>query len=587
MKTTLHKIMRQAALITALAAPWLTADAVRARMEPVEAVQPDGTALTYMLHGDEHFHYCTTTDGYILVEADGALQYASADLRPSGILAHDASVRTTAETRFLDSLDTVQLKHALAQHANAVGQSSPLGRKAAHQGLFEGASFPCTGSPKVLVVLVEYSDVPFKFAQPLDYFTRLLNEEGFDEFGATGSAYDFFRDSSCGRFTPQFDVYGPVKLPQTRNYYGSNAITGQDRAPWEMAIDACTILDDEIDFNDYDADGDGMIDNVFIFYAGRGEATGGGPHTVWPHSADINNLIQDRIYFDGVELNRYACTNEWNRSTVRGARPDGIGTFVHEFSHVMGLPDLYATDYSTAFTPGKFSTLDYGPYLNDGCTPPLYSAFERYAVNWLEPTLLAAEGDMTLRPIGDNEAGIIYTENDNEFFLFENRQNTGWDTYLPGHGMMVWHVDYVADIWNRNCVNNLASHQYVDLIEADAFPTEDTKSGDPFPGAAGITRFDATTTPALWSWHRKPTAVGLSMIEETPDGMITFRLTDGQKGMQNGLDTLTATAAEKVYNACGLCIGTLSEGQSLQSLTDAPGIYVLKSAKGIRKVIMK
>lgn len=578
--------MRHAALMTALAAPWTSADAVRARLDPVESLQPDDTAVQCVLHGDEHFHYYTTADGYPLVEVAGALEYATSQLAPSGILAHNAGMRSISELEFLASVDLNVAMEQMACRAALAGGSSRL-RAAAHPGLFEGASFPCTGSPRVLVVLVEYDDVSFKFAQPLDYFTRLLNEEGFDEFGATGSAADFFNDSSKGRFTPRFDVYGPVKLPKPRNYYGSNAITGQDAAPWEMVIDACSILDDEIDFNDYDADGDGQIDNVFVFYAGRGEATGGGPHTVWPHSADIMNLVSDRIYYDGVLLNRYACTNEWNLSTVRGPRPDGIGTFVHEFSHVMGLPDLYATDYSTAFTPGKFSTMDYGPYLNDGCTPPLYSVFERYAVNWLEPEELASEGDCELLPIDTNQAYIMHTENPDEFFLFENRQNTGWDTYLPGHGMMVWHVDYVADIWNRNCVNNLASHQYVDLVEADAMPTEDTKSGDPFPGAAGVTRFDTTTTPALWSWHRKPTAVGLSMIEETVDGRITFRASDGAKGMQSNVGFVTEGAAADIYTAEGIWATSLEADQSLSASGLQPGLYIIRSEGATRKVIIK
>ena len=155
---------------------------------------------------------------------------------------------------------------------------------------------------------------------------------------------------------------------------------GNDQRPEEMIIEACQMLDDTVDFSEYDRDGDGYIDNVFVFYAGRGEASGGASDTVWPHSWDITAATSVPYVFDGVRLDRYGCSNEWEVD-----RPDGVGTFVHEFSHVMGLPDLYATKYTGAFTPGAWSAMDYGPYNNDGCTPPLYSAFERYSLGWIEP----------------------------------------------------------------------------------------------------------------------------------------------------------------------------------------------------------
>ncbi|MDE6136360.1 MAG: M6 family metalloprotease domain-containing protein, partial [Muribaculaceae bacterium] len=366
-------------------------------------------------------------------------------------------------------------------------------------GLFPGTHFPSMGKQKGLVVLVEYTDTKFNTAyDPADYFARMLNEPGFSDYSATGSAVDFFRESSMGQFEPEFDVYGPITLSRNMAYYGGNDWYGNDSNPQKMVIEACQQLDATVDFSQYDRDGDGYIDNVFVFYAGRGEASGGSADTVWPHSWDVSAAESVTYTFDGVILDHYACSNEWE-----GSRPDGVGTFVHEFSHVMGLPDLYATSYTSAFTPGAWSAMDYGPYNNNGCTPPLYSAYERYSLGWIEPLPIGGPINATLYPIGTNQAGIIATGDPEEYFLVENRQQTGWDTYIPGHGMLVWHVDYDSYVWSRNVVNNTASHQYVDIEEADGIQSESTRAGDAFPGTSGKTSFTATTSPAMKTWAGK------------------------------------------------------------------------------------
>lgn len=172
-----------------------------------------------------------------------------------------------------------------------------------------------------MVILVQYSDVKFSCADPHDYFSRMLNEQGFADLGGTGSARDFFMENSQGKFIPQFDVYGPVTLSKPMSYYGGNTAAGDDRHPDEMVVEACRLLDGEVDFSQYDRDGDGFIDNVFVFYAGRGENSGGGPDTVWPHSADIMDWDTTPYMFDGVRFNRYGCTNE----VTREGRTEGVG----------------------------------------------------------------------------------------------------------------------------------------------------------------------------------------------------------------------------------------------------------------------
>ena len=331
-----------------------------------------------------------------------------------------------------------------------------------------------------------------------------------------------------GQFNCEFAVYGPVTLPNDMAYYGANNDQGSDSNPDGMVADACMLLDSSVDFRQYDRDGDGVIDNVYVFYAGVGENYAGTTKdAIWPHSWFVYSGAGKEYKFDGVLLDRYACSNEWIPTSNGIGRPDGIGTFVHEFSHVLGLPDLYSTNYNEdTFTPGEYSVLDQGPYNNESMTPPTYSVFERYALGWMPLKELNGQMNVVLRPISTNEGAIIRTANPKEFYLFENRQKEGWDAYLPGHGMLVWHIDYNESIWNANTVNDYGNHQYVDLIEADAMRTEGTRAGDPFPGTAGVHNFTAQTNPALTSWTLGAINQPVTDIMEK-DGLITFVVCGG------------------------------------------------------------
>ncbi|MDE5870276.1 MAG: M6 family metalloprotease domain-containing protein, partial [Muribaculaceae bacterium] len=282
-------------------------------------------------------------------------------------------------------------------------------------------------------------------------------------------------------------------------------------------------LDKDVEFSQYDTDGDGYIDNVFIFYAGTGENRTGETDAVWPHTSWVTQLEYLPYTFDGVTLDRYACTNEWVDK-----HPDGIGTFCHEFSHVMGLPDLYHTSYgSLPYTPGEWSVMDYGPYLNEGRTPPLYSSFERYALGWMTPEELTDNKSFALLPLSSNQAYCVSRDGKDELFFFENRQPEGWDRYLPGHGMVVWHVDYNDAIWDKRAVNNDEDYQRVDLIEADNIKSSLSRGGDSFPGTAGITEFNPSTVPAFAFHDRTNPGLSISAIKERPGGEVTFRVGAG------------------------------------------------------------
>ena len=505
-----------------LALSGATAFAVPAKRGAFTLVQADGTEIQAKLVGDERNHQYFTEDGYLLTFDNGNYCYATVadggNIASSGIAARDAANRDAAARAFLSRID----REATCVALDAAAAARTLSGPERGIGLFPESRFPAMGEQKALVILVEYKDVKLSTPDAYDYFSRLLNEEGFSSYGGTGSARDFFIESSMGQFVPQFDLFGPVTLPQNMSYYGGNDWGGNDSNPEMMVVHACQLLDDQIDFSQYDRDGDGEVDNVFVFYAGRGEASGGGANTVWPHSWTLQSAGQSNCVHDGVRVNRYACSNEWE-----GTRPDGVGTFVHEFSHVMGLPDLYATSYTGAFTPGEWSAMDYGPYNNGGCTPPLYSAYERYALDWIEPAVINGPMNATLPTIGNNVCGIIPTGDPNEFFLVENRQRTGWDAYLPGHGMLVWHVDYDEYVWSRNQVNNSASHQYVDIEEADGSQSDYSRDGDAFPGTNNVTSFTDNTHPNMKTWSGRSLNLPITDIAEN-NGLITFKVAGGR-----------------------------------------------------------
>ena len=491
----------------------------------------DGSSINVKITGDETFHYYLSDDDYLLSETKDGFVYATLDSEgkvvPSAVRASDSAARKKSEQQFLSTISRQDLltRFISQSQKNIINPEEKVylpARRIKGPGLFENTTFPSIGEQKAIIILVEFQDKTFTQTNSYDYFYRMANEKGFSDFGGTGSARDYYLENSNGLFSPTFDVFGPVKLSQNLSYYGATAASGRDIRPGEMVKEACQLLDSTVDFSQYDRDKDGFIDNVFIFYAGESEAGGGGTDAIWPHSWTLDKAIGETPVLDGVKLNRYACTNEWQKT-----RPDGVGTFLHEFSHVLGLPDLYPSGYTGGFTPGDWSVMDHGSYNNNGCTPPYFSAFERYALGWLTPQELTQPHSATLEPITSNQAYIIKAGKDSEYFLFENRQMTGWDKYLPGHGMLIWHIDYAPNVWSANQVNNTPSHQYVDIEEADGIADENSRDGDTFPGKSNITSFTDSTTPGMSTWNGYKIGLPITNIAEK-DGVITFDVAGGR-----------------------------------------------------------
>jgi len=512
--------------------------AVKAYPRPFTIKQPDGTLLTVVKQGDEFRHYTTTEDGILLKKnRNGFLTYASVsatgDLVESDFIAKNINKRSLAELQYLKNINQSDLIEKI--------QKAPSKIKALNIQSQRKNVFAVAGSPKTLVILVNFSDVSFITPSPKTAFADLLNKEGYNSNGATGSARDYFMASTYGKLSPQFDVVGPVTLPNNMAFYGANGDNG-DANPVQMVVDACTLASQAgVDFSQYDMDNDGIIDNVFVCYAGYNEAEDNSDgsinaNTIWPQSSSVivnENYTgtTESITFNGKLLSGFACTSELSGYT--GGNMCGIGTFCHEFGHVLGLPDYYDRFGAHSNTLNSWSIMDAGNYNNNGKTPPLYSAYDRFYLGYFTPEQVSTASKLTLYPLyqgttqpasTSGQAYLISATNHNlsatnpspnEFFIAEYRKKTGWDTYLPAEGMCIWHIDYNQAAWTNNSINyfsgntqNATNHMHLYLQ-----PTDGSLA------TTGSAFTSGSFTPTTWAGVDINRAV--KNITKTPDN-ITF-----------------------------------------------------------------
>lgn len=483
--------------------------AVPAYRGALKAKQPDGTTITFYMTGDEHRHACVSIDGYRLMQDDkGFYRYASqtADLRlttAGSPIAHDPLKRSADEMKYVKQLrlakDFTPTPRQLV--AKALPQRAAQDGSAGKASRYQIGDFPTKGQGRFLVLLVQFADKSFTLDNT--YHQRMLNEAGFSDNGATGSAADYYKAQSNGQFEPTFDVIGPISLTRPSSYYGQNdTFGGSDVNAGKMIEEACRKADSDlgVDFSQYDGDGNGTVDMVYVIYAGYGEHAGGGANTIWPHKYQLSGYGIS-LNLDGKSIDTYACSSELFSNA--GTQSSGIGTVCHEFGHVLGLADHYNTTDGTDYKLGAYDIMDYGSYNNDGNTPPAYNAFERMSLGWLTPDRLNQRADaLTLYNIEEsNKAYLVPTSNPDEFYMLENRQQAGWDKYLKGSGMMITHIDYNETVWTANTVNNDISHPRFCIVPADnelaydAVTARSTEAYDLYP-AKGNDSFTDTSTPA-------------------------------------------------------------------------------------------
>lgn len=487
--------------------------AIPADPTPFKIQQPNGKEFQARLHGDEFLHFITTTDGYTVIKStDGFYKYAIQDnnenVLPGKYIAKDPAERTTAETLFLNSI-----KRYLHSEKSKPKLSRTLASSMVRKNNLKQIS---SKQFKGIIILAQFTDRSFLPGHSKEIFDATINQPDYRQDGFTGSVRDYFYDSSRGIFEPQFDIVGPVTLD-----YKQTDAHGADNGQ-ALVSNACIKADEWVDFSNYDLNNDGEVDMIYVIFAGGGSNAGNNADFVWPHAYVLN---YNRIKLDGVFCNRYACSTELAGRENERTR-DGIGTICHEFSHVLGLPDFYDTDYEEnglASHPGDWSLMASGSYLNNGRTPCGYSAFERYAIGWATPKVIDESGDYNLPPLAaSNESFRINSAIPDEYFILENRSQEGWDKYLPGQGMLVFRVDSTnANAWIQNTINNNPNHMYYELIRADNSSVDG--GGNTFPGTTQCHSLTDDTTPSIRSWTGAPTETSLSNIKEE-NNVISFTI---------------------------------------------------------------
>lgn len=536
------------------------AKAIPAYPGSISRQQPDGTILSVRLHGDEYLCFTTTEDGYTVTQrADGYYCYArlsdDGQLEPTDVIARDAEQRTDAERQWLMGIGK-RLMPAMSSEAAGRYQADQARRARARAAARSESPYYDYSNFRGLIILVEFNDRKFDredYPQMVEAMVNQENYKGYGNVGSgvfTGSVRDYFHDNSNGIFTPQFDIAGPFTVNVGEEY------PNKTEKAVQLMKRVADAADQDVDFSKYDLDNDGFVDMVYIIFAGYGSNyVGDGSKYIWPHASQFADpTTWNWLYKDGVRLGNYACSTEMMGTPSHGFF-DGIGTICHEFSHVLGLPDLYDTDYEqsggNSNDPGDWTIMAGASYLNNGRTPAGYTLYERYSLGFATPEVIAEEGSYELDALGESNFGYrLNTREKKVFFLIENRQQTSkWDKYLAGHGMLVFRVDSTnANVWDRNQVNCNPKHNYFVLLRAGGGNASNAKASDPFPGTKHVTTLNNITSPAnLMTWNGQPSLLGFENIGEGR-GRITFDIID-----VNVLHSIALT--EKL---------TLSQGLSMQ-----------------------
>lgn len=501
----------------------------------------NGLTVKARLCGDEHAHWWQAEDGSCF----------DVDSLGKGKAVVPQELMSKARSR-------MAARRQAARRANA--------KKASQRIATNGNTGKFQGQRHGLIILVNFADSKFntsKFGPTQTLYSRIANEANYGENNFKGSISDYFKAQSGGRFLLDFDVAGPVTLPHGYSYYGQNDDDGYDKRPKEMVKEACQAVDGSVDFSKYDWDGDGEVEEVFVVYAGNGEHdTANQPSLIWPHMDNLANY-DEQLTLDGVTINTYACASELNGDKTLS----GIGTFCHEFSHCMGFPDMYDTaSDGNNFGMGSWDLMDYGSYNGDGYVPAGYSGYEKMVCGWTTPIELdkpmTVNGMERLADMG--QTYIIYNKgNRNEYYILENRQQSGFDKYLPGSGLLIERVDYDKDIWEWNAVNttnggyypegsytpSYNDHQRITIFHANNIEDDDNNATYPYASLDSLTD---NSQPAATVWNANADGTYLMHcrvygITQNADGTVAFSfgLADG-----NATGTNDSILFKEIFDKC-------------------------------------
>lgn len=442
---------------------------------------------------------------------------------------------------------------------------------------------------RVPVILMSFADCDFSCENPQQFYHRMFNESGYNLGHGPGCVADYFRDQSRGLFNTVYDVVGPIKLSSNQKSNSSyNYGVSQIR-------EAIKMVDEQLNYADYDWDDDGRAESVIIVYAGYGgnEDNEKAEGCIWPNT---DNLY---LTLDGVVIGGYSASPElWTEDTSCG-----IGTICHEYCHVLGLPDFYPTRGSEFSVLDEWDLMDGGNYIDSGWCPPNLSIHEREYLGWQQPEDLTEAIAITDMPSFDSSGKCYKIVNDacpSEYYLLENRQWDGWDFMLPNHGLLITHVDFNDNAWQWNDVNGSPSHHRLEYFHADNLDFnyyeelygDDTAQRDPdgrnlrlknttypYVDAEGISHDALTDTSVPAAMIFNPRADGVKLMGKSvmdireENGHISFSFTD----TSTGITTISSDLRPVAYYDLRGC---------LLPGPPANGIYIIRYSDGsIRKVI--
>lgn len=580
------KTLKQLSLIVCLMLCSLTTWAAKAESIPVQVRQADGSVITVILRGDEHINWYTTIDGVLLVQGADNNYYIgkvekSGNLIATQQLAHEALTRSQAERNLIAKQDKEKFfayVNKIAEESENAYHNSPLTRGPIVDTDYRGVPyFPHTGSPKVLVILAEFQDTTFTIQDTKEIFTNYLTNEGHFSDSRYGQNHNYkgvlgyFKDCSYGKFTPEFNVVGPVKLPREQTYYGE----GDDNIEALME-DACSAIDNIVNFADYDANNDGMVDLVYVIYAGHSANYGGNKVTdIWPKSSTVN--ISNT--YDGKRIRRYGVSNELagkENKKKEKEKINGIGLFCHEFSHTLGLPDIYAyhTDAENQDNQGMefWDLMDGGTEVRYGRVPASYLAWEREVMGWMKIDEL--KNDSTINNLKSIDNGgkaykIVNPNDSNEYIVLQSIQKgpwyQGWRDGTYGKGLLAYRISYPSNKVNVfDYPNNIKGKPRVIPIPADGKILAAANAGgslntyiqqlngDPYP-YNGIDKIDEFTmyngTILKWSIF--------DIIENDTERHVSFKFINNEPTAIQSLSIIErSTSDNHIYTLDGRYVGT-------------------------------
>ena len=566
------------------------ANAVPAKKLQKVITLTNGTQVSVELRGDEYLSWWEGTDG--------------------------TAYRTTAtDENVFEAFDLEAQKPAAAAR-RARTEQGRVARLARVKNSLKGADdkmrglggdhITYKGVKKGLVVLVDFKNKKFADGHDLEYYKNVINGKDFsdEEEGYVGSVRDYFLAQSNGQFELDFDVVGPVTMSKNSGYYGNDGAYQKDEKVYEMIKEACDGIQDKVNLKDYDWDGDGEADQVFFLYAGLGQASGGSPGTIWPHESELRYWPCGVLSYSTGKINTYACANELQPETQGSSRyiSAGIGTICHEFSHCLGFADMYDTTGGGGYGMSVFDVMDQGSYNGNGFVPCNYTAFERIYAGWVEAIELESPATVKdMKSVSDyGRPFIMYNyKNTNEYFLLENRQNTGWDKGLYGsNGLLIVHVNYVPSRWANNSVN--ASNEKIQcctVVNADGSRenTQYSLQGDLYPyEVKGVTMNDEFTDesePAAKLYTKNSDnsyALGIPITQiKRSKGSVSFLVCGGDannvidntfNGVVDGINGVTVAKKatdNRIYSIDGRYLGT--DASAL-----GKGIYVVGGKKIVK-----